>query len=192
MKNIRTARGLLASLALVAGASLAACGSSNDLTGNSSSDTSSLAMSSDEVSVTKQWARTSAMASTMGAVYLDIVASAGDELVGVNVDPSVAAAAEIHQTVMSDDHSMSSDTTMMGGSSMSSDTTMMSGEMKMQQIETLAVPLGETVSLKPGGYHIMLVDLVQPLETGSSFALTLTFATAGDVTIEVPVRDEAP
>lgn len=179
MSNITSTRGFIVALTLVAGIGLASCGSGDDGAADAPAD-SSLEMTSDEVSVTNQWARTSAMATTMGAVYLDVTASAGDELVGVAVDESVAVAAELHETVTE------------GGHSMSGDTTMPDGGMKMQRIDKLDIPAGETISLEPGGYHIMLVDLVAPLETGTSFSLTLSFATAGDVTVEVPVLDEAP
>jgi len=192
MTTTRHLRHLAAALTLAAGLGLASCGSSGDSAQDTTQDTT-LSMTGDEVSVSGQWARTSAMATTMGAVYLDIVATAGDTLTGVKVDPAVAAAAEIHETVMVGDHSMSTDTTMAGGSSMSTETTMaMSGEMKMQKIDSLRIPAGETFSLEPGGHHIMLIDLVEPLETGSTFPVTLSFETAGDVTVDVPVRDEAP
>ncbi len=184
--NRRSRRG--AALVLVSLIAMASCGGS-DSTG---SDTT-LATSEASVTVTNQWVRTSPMAATMGAAYMDIVATDGDELLSASVDASVAAKAEVHEVVMSegDDHSMTDDS--MADDSMSTDTTMpMSGEMTMREVEKIVLPAGETVSLKPGGYHIMLLDLVAPLEVGSSISVTLTFATAGEITIDVPVLDEAP
>ena len=67
-----------------------------------------------------------------------------------------------------------------------------SGEMVMQQVKSLAVPAAGGVELKPGGYHIMLIDLVKPLEVGQTFDITLTFALAGDIVVPVTVADEAP
>jgi len=46
--------------------------------------------------------------------------------------------------------------------------------------------------LEPIGSHLMLVDLVAPLTAGATFDVTLRFATAGDVEVEVDVRDSAP
>jgi copper(I)-binding protein len=44
------------------------------------------------------------------------------------------------------------------------------------------------VSLKPGGYHIMLMGLSAPLKEGDSFPLSLTFAHAGSTTVTVKVK----
>jgi periplasmic copper chaperone A len=50
------------------------------------------------------------------------------------------------------------------------------GVMKMRAIDGLPVPAGKAVELKPGGYHVMLMDLVQPLPDGATVPLTLTFS----------------
>lgn len=49
------------------------------------------------------------------------------------------------------------------------------GVMKMRQVESIALPAGGAVDLKPGGYHLMLMD-VGPLKDGESVSLKLTFA----------------
>jgi len=49
------------------------------------------------------------------------------------------------------------------------------GMMKMSAIEKLALPAGKAVELKPGSYHVMLMDLVQPLKEGETVPLKLTF-----------------
>jgi copper(I)-binding protein len=59
--------------------------------------------------------------------------------------------------------------------------------MRMRRVEAIAVPAGGTALLKPGGDHVMLFDLAAPLKKGETFAVTLTFETAGDITVEVPV-----
>lgn len=66
--------------------------------------------------------------------------------------------------------------------------------MKMRELAGgLVIPAGGTVMLKPGGYHIMFMDLAGPLVAGESVDVTLTFEKAGDVTITMPVvaRDGA-
>lgn len=60
--------------------------------------------------------------------------------------------------------------------------------MRMRELrDGLPIAAGETVSLKPGGYHIMFMDLKGPLEEGTSAEITLSFETAGDVTLDFPV-----
>ena len=48
--------------------------------------------------------------------------------------------------------------------------------MKMRRIEAIPVPAGKPVELGPGGYHVMLMDVSQPLKEGEQVPLTLTFA----------------
>lgn len=131
------------------------------------------------------WARTSPSMATAGAAYMDITAAEDDQLVAASVDASIAGMVEVHETVMvgdSSDDSVSDDDGGMEGM----------GEMTMQQVEAIELPAGATVSLEPGGYHIMMLDLAEPLEAGDTFDLTLTFANAGDQVVTVEVRDSAP
>ena len=159
-------------LALSAVLGTAACGDDTDTA------------SEPAITVDGAWARTSPSMVTMGAAYMNITSAVDDELVDVAVDASIAADAQIHEMVMATENTMS----------MGADTTvsMGSGEMVMQEVESIVVPADGGVELKPGGYHIMLIDLVKPLETGQTFDVTLTFAKAGDVVVSVTVADEAP
>lgn len=198
----RVAGALVATAALVL--ALAACGSESD--DSSSSDTTAAADSSttvadagnvvsdeDGLTIADPWARTSPEDTTYGAVYLSLTSADGDALVGASVPADIAGTVEIHETVVADD--ASSDTTMaMGGESSDTTETTMAGmgQMTMRPIDSLELPAGETVTLEPGGYHIMLIDLVAPLETGQEIEVTLTFENAGERTITVPVQDDAP
>jgi copper(I)-binding protein len=49
------------------------------------------------------------------------------------------------------------------------------GVMKMNAVERLPLPAGKTVELKPGSYHVMLMDLARPLKEGDVVPVTLTF-----------------
>jgi copper(I)-binding protein len=51
------------------------------------------------------------------------------------------------------------------------------GVMKMRAVDGLALPMGKAVDLKPGGYHVMLMDLKSQLKDGDAVPLTLTFET---------------
>lgn len=187
-RTMSAAMTMIAASAMTAG--LVACGDDS-----ASNESVPPASSEAGVEIAGAWARTSPMEVTLGAAYMTVTSAVDDELTDVSVDPSIAASAEIHEMVMAE---MSSDTTMSMSSdttmSMSSDTTVMSGsgEMVMQEVDSIAIPAGETVELKPGGYHIMLIDLAAPLEIGQEFDIVLTFANAGDVTVTVVVADEAP
>jgi periplasmic copper chaperone A len=67
--------------------------------------------------------------------------------------------------------------------------TMEQGVAKMRPVEGgLEVKPGATVELKPGGFHVMLVDLKQPLEKGQKVKATLEFEKAGKVEIEYTVE----
>jgi hypothetical protein len=52
---------------------------------------------------------------------------------------------------------------------------MVDNVMKMRAVPALDLPAGQAVELKPGGYHIMLLDLKQPVAQGASVPLTLVF-----------------
>ncbi len=88
--------------------------------------------------------------------------STDDRLVSAESD--VAAATEIHEMTMTD------------------------GAMMMSPLEDgLPIPAGETVTLEPGGYHIMFIGLTRDLIAGESFTLELVFETAGPIEVTVPI-----
>ena len=85
-----------------------------------------------------------------------------DRLIAVATD--VAGMAEIHEMKMDGD------------------------VMRMREVSGgLAIPAGETVVLEPGGFHLMLMALNQPLIEGETFAVTLTFEKAGSVKVVLNV-----
>lgn len=69
----------------------------------------------------------------------------------------------------------------------------MSGDvMKMRQLEGgLEIPAGETVELKPGGYHLMFIKLSEQMKEDDRHKATLSFAKAGDIEVEFVVKDIA-
>ena len=67
--------------------------------------------------------------------------------------------------------------------------TMDGGIMRMRPVpDGLPVTAGGKLELKPGGFHIMLIGLKAPLALGSSVPLTLRFAKAGTVTVQLKVE----
>ena len=66
---------------------------------------------------------------------------------------------------------------------------MKDGTMSMRPLKDgLTIPAGETVELKPHGYHLMLEKLKGPLKEGESIPLTLTFEGAADMNVELNVE----
>ncbi len=120
-----------------------------------------------KLKVEDPWARSSPMNVEMGAIYLKIrnEGNEADALVGVQTE--ACKKAEIHETYQKED-----------------------GSMGMRPVEGGRVPLppGETVSLEPGGLHIMCMGKQVPFEEGTRFSLTLTFANHEPITVEVEVR----
>ena len=105
------------------------------------------------VEVADAWARATPGRAENGAAYLTLASPTGDRLTGV--ESPVAGKAELHAMKME------------------------GGVMKMTQLDGIDLAAGQHVTLKPGGIHIMLVGLKQPMQPGQSVPLTLHFAKAG-------------
>ena len=60
--------------------------------------------------------------------------------------------------------------------------------MKMRQVKDIAVPANGSVELKPGGYHLMFLNLKGPFVAGETVPVKLKFAKAGDVEVKFPVN----
>jgi copper(I)-binding protein len=116
------------------------------------------------VSVERAWARATAGAVTTGGAYMTLVehGTAADRLVAVSTP--VAGSAELHVMATAN------------------------GVMQMRAVAGgIAVEPGKPTELKPGGYHVMLVDLKHPLKEGERFPMTLTFEKAGKLEVTVTV-----
>ena len=114
--------------------------------------------------LSEAWARATPKGAATGAGYMTITnkGTAPDRLSCVSDDAS--AQCQIHSM------------------------TMEGGVMKMRPVEGgLEIKPGETVTLKPGGYHVMFVDLKHPLEQGQAVKATLKFDHAGMVDVEYPI-----
>src|SRR5690606_27441472 len=176
---------------------LGACG---DGGGDADATTDAAGDVAPRLEVTDAWARTSPRTADAGAVYLRIAndGDADDALVGVEVDPAVAARAELHETVAVEDRDDGMQGDGMGDDGMGDDGTQGGdaghggGMMEMRPVDRIVVPAGGEVVLEPGGLHVMLLDLAAPLEAGSSVELTLEFEESGEQVVTADVRDEAP
>lgn len=120
------------------------------------------------VHVADAWSRALPPVSPTGAIYLKIE-NRGEEserLVGVST--TVAQRAEIHEHVHAD------------------------GVMRMQRVENVLIEPGQRATFAPGGHHIMLFGLKEPLVAGRQYPITLRFENADEVEVEVDVLTDAP
>jgi copper(I)-binding protein len=62
------------------------------------------------------------------------------------------------------------------------------GMMKMRRVERIDLPAGETVTLEPGGLHIMLIGLSRQLSPGEEVEIRLTFEDGSGTTLTAPVK----
>lgn len=62
------------------------------------------------------------------------------------------------------------------------------GVMRMRQVKEIAVPAKGEVALKPGSYHVMLIDMKAPLKEGDHVVITLGFADGSSKEVHAPVR----
>ncbi len=117
------------------------------------------------IHIATPWARATPTGASTGAGYMTITnkGTAPDRVSCVSDDAS--AQCQIHSMTMED------------------------GVMKMRPVEGgLEIKPGETVTLKPGGYHVMFVDLTHPLEPGKAVDVKLKFDTAGTVDVQYPIQ----
>lgn len=101
-----------------------------------------------EVTVAEPWVRATVPAQKATGAFMQLESDADARL--VSAASPVAGVVEIHEMVMDKD------------------------VMKMNRVDGLALPAGQAVELKPGGYHVMLMDLKGQVKEGDQVPLTLT------------------
>lgn len=117
-----------------------------------------------QVTVTSAWVRATVAAQRTSGAYMEITSARDATLIGAQ--SPVAGAAEVHETRMNND------------------------VMRMRAVPRLALPAGKTVQFRPGGYHLMLVDLKRPLKKGESVPLQLTIENRDKSLTTVEVKAE--
>ena len=116
-------------------------------------------------SLENAWVRAVPPVSKNTAVYFTIKNFSGKDDVLTNVASDVSVNAELHNVTLEP-----------------------SGAKSMNKVAQIAIKAGQSLSLKPGGYHIMLIGLKKPLQKGEHVSLRLHFQRAGWVLIELPVK----
>ena len=97
------------------------------------------------------WSRQSPMAADVAAGFMTITNTGSED------DKLVKATLEITGTVQLHDMQMDGDV------------------MRMREIPAIDIPAGQTVELKPGGLHVMMIDMKGPMKEGDMIPITLTF-----------------
>ena len=116
-----------------------------------------------EVEASEPFARATTPSAKVGIAYMTLI-SLDDDAVFIGANTSAANEVQLHT------HSS------------------VDGIVRMRRVEAgIPLPLGEAVTLAPGGMHIMLIGLTAPLKKGETVALELLFENADPVTVEVPV-----
>lgn len=122
------------------------------------------------VTVLAPWARATVQGQRTSGAFMTLEAKEPVTLVGAS--SPVAGRAELHEMKLEGD------------------------VMRMREVDSLRVEAGKPLQLKPGGYHMMLVDLKAPLAPNTSIPLTLTFRTAAgeqrQLALQVPVSATPP
>ena len=119
-----------------------------------------------QVTVADPWVRGTVAQQRATGAFMKLTAPDGARL--VEARSPVAGVVEIHEMTMDNN------------------------VMRMRQVPMLELPAGKAVELKPGGYHVMLMDLKQAMKTGESVPITLVFEDKDKkrqtVDIQAPVR----
>lgn len=117
-----------------------------------------------DVKIENAWSRATPPGAKIGAGYMTIrnASSSADRLVGAS--SPAAQKVETHVTIREGDVS------------------------RMRPVEGYAIPANGVFELKPGGAHLMLINLKAPLKEGDKVPLVLKFERSGEVKVELQVR----
>lgn len=116
------------------------------------------------VAVDHAWVRSTVAAQSAAGAYMDITSREAAHLIGVSTP--VATTVEIHEMRMQGDI------------------------MRMRALDRLELPAGKTVRLEPGAYHLMLLGLKRPLQSGVEVPLTLEIEGGDGKRRKVEIRAE--
>lgn len=111
------------------------------------------------------WVRLVPPVAKNSAAYMEIQ-NTGDKVLQIeSAESPVAAVVEVHQTTMVD------------------------GVMRMSEVEGLKIPVEDKVEMKPGGYHVMLINLKEPLHKGQMVPVTIKFTAGQELTVQAKVKE---
>lgn len=200
MRRVRLAAPVVLALALAGGCSddktseEGTAGSSTTAAPSAAPSTSATetGVEGSTIDITDPWCRANPPMAGRTACYFTAKnnGDADDAILKASVAPEVAGVVELHETVPAGDGGGMDMSEHMGGGmdgGMSSDTTM-GGGMTMRPVESIPLPAGGEAVLKPGGLHVMLLELVDPLDEGSTITLTLELESGETIEVDAEVR----
>jgi hypothetical protein len=115
--------------------------------------------------VTIESPRVRATETDVTAAYFTVKNSgAADRLLSASADPAVAGMAQLHTMVMQ------------------------GATATMQQVPGIDIPANGSVELKPGSYHVMIMNVKHPLKAGETLTIQLRFEQAGTIEVKAPVQ----
>jgi copper(I)-binding protein len=117
------------------------------------------------VTVQDAWARPGSV-NDNGAIYFKIHNPGTLEDSLINASTNIAEDVELHMSKMDS-----------------------AGVMTMEHQQEVPIPPGESISFEPGGLHVMIIGLQNELKPGDHFPLQLTFENAGDIEVDVEIRE---
>ena len=118
-----------------------------------------------QIKVVEPWSRPSPMKAGNGAVYMELKNEGGRNDALLSAEADIADVVELHETKMEGD------------------------VMKMSPVAKIEVPAGGSASLKPGGLHVMLINLKREMVAGEKVRVTLNFEESGPITVEAEIRE---
>ena len=123
-----------------------------------------MAAQAQSLKIEKPWARATAPGAAVGGGFLTVhnPGKSGDRLVAAS--SPVSARMELHEMAMEKD------------------------VMRMREVKAMEIPAGGTLELRPGGYHLMFMELKAPLKQGEKVPVTLKFEKAGEMKVELSVE----
>ena len=118
--------------------------------------------------ISDAWGRPSPSVATTGAFFVTITNNGAEDDALIGATSPACGAAELHESSMDDQ-----------------------GAMTMQPVAggRIAVPAGETAVLEQGGLHVMCINKLEEFTEGARLDLTLQFEKAGDITLQVEIRE---
>jgi copper(I)-binding protein len=120
--------------------------------------------STERVEITKAWLRATPPSAMAAGGYLVITNNTDNDDTLIGVEFSQAGKSEIHEMRMND------------------------GVMEMRpHKQGIKIPAGETITLKPGGFHLMFMGMKSQLKDGQNYRVKLTFIHSGAMEIDFPV-----
>ncbi len=117
-----------------------------------------------DIEISDAWARASIIKDRPTSAYFTITNNSSREDFLLSANSSSAKKIEIHRSKVQNDIA------------------------RMMRVDTIRIPPNKKIKLRPGGYHLMLFELVKPAKAGEHIMINLVFKVTGEKSLMVPVK----